>query len=56
MSPDVPTRQPDTTSTVLLIAKPANAAASPDRAFRKEIITGISPPPMHTTRVIPAIR
>ena len=45
ISPDVPTRQPDTTSTVLLIAKPANAAASPERAFRKEIITADSEEP-----------
>ena len=56
MRPDAPTRQPETTKTVLLIAKPANAAARPDKAFRKEMITGISPPPIGITMVKPKRR
>ena len=32
ISPDVPTRHPETTSTELLIARPANAAARPEKA------------------------
>ena len=56
MSPDAPTRQPDTIRTVFWIGKPANAAARPDRAFRNEMITGISPPPILMTRVKPRTR
>ena len=54
--PEAPTRQPETTSTVLLIAKPANAAARPEKALSREITTGMSPPPTGITSVRPRTR
>ena len=56
MTPEAPTRQSDTMSTVLPIGKPANAAARPESALRNEMITGMSPPPMVMTRVTPNTR
>ena len=56
ITPEAPTRQPATTSTVLSIAKPANDAATPEKALSSDMITGISPPPIDTTMVIPSIR
>ena len=56
IKPEAPTRQPETTSTVLLIAKPAKAAAKPESAFKNEMITGMSPPPIGITIVKPKRR
>ena len=56
MTPEAPTRHPDTISTVFPIGKPANAAARPESALRNEMITGMSPPPIVMTRVMPNTR
>ena len=56
MTPEAPTRHPETISTVLPIGKPANAAARPERALRNEMMTGMSPPPMVITSVTPRTR
>ena len=53
MTPLVPTKQPATMSTLLVITKPAAQAASPDRLLSMEMTTGMSPPPMGMTSVIP---
>ena len=49
INPLAPTKQPATTSTVLVITKPAAAAPSPENEFNKAITTGISPPPIGIT-------
>ena len=54
ITPLVPTRQPATIRTLLLITKPAAHAASPDRLFNIAITTGMSPPPIGMTIVQPS--
>jgi hypothetical protein len=36
--------------------KPTTLAASPEKEFKREITTGISPPPMGSTNKAPKIR
>ena len=56
ISPLAPTNHPATMSTLLSNNKPANAAAIPESELRREITTGISPPPIGITNPIPATR
>ena len=56
MRPEAPTRQPATTSTLLLMTKPAAQAARPEQEFSSEMTTGISPPPMGITAKMPSKR
>ncbi len=54
MSPLAPTREPATMSTLFKSKRPAKAAAIPDKEFKREITTGISPPPIGVTKPRPA--
>ena len=53
--PDAPTSMPLTISTLLSSSKPVAAAASPVNAFRSEITTGMSAPPIGSTKRTPKI-
>ena len=53
ISPDAPTRLPATISTLLLMMNPVNAAAIPDSEFSRLTTTGMSAPPIGSTRIIP---
>lgn len=55
MIPDTPTKAPDTTKALLDIINPAILVENPDRLFKKEMDTGMSPPPMAITATIPYI-
>ena len=54
IKPLAPTSEPATIKTLFKSKRPANAAAIPDREFRREITTGISPPPIGVTKPKPA--
>src|SRR6202034_4183034 len=54
--PDAPTRAPAIISAQLPITKPAIATALPVNAFRSEITTGMSAPPMGITMSTPNTR
>ncbi len=54
--PEAPTRAPLMMSTLLLSTKPVMAAARPESEFRKEMITGMSAPPMGITISTPRMR
>jgi len=56
ITPLVPTRQPATINTLLVMTKPAAHAARPERLLSIEMTTGMSPPPMGMTRVQPRTR
>ena len=51
--PAAPTSIPDTMSTVESRTKPVADAARPVNAFRSEITTGMSAPPMGRTNMTP---
>ena len=53
--PDAPTNAPDTISALLDSMNPAILVDSPERAFRNDIDTGISPPPIAMTAMTPYI-
>ena len=53
--PEEPTSVPATISATLSRAKPAAAAESPVKAFRSEITTGMSAPPIGSTTRLPRI-
>jgi hypothetical protein len=46
MIPDAPTSEPAIIRALFLMTNPAIAAATPDRAFKKQMTTGMSAPPM----------
>ena len=52
--PDAPTKHPATIKAVFNKRTPAKAAATPDNEFSNEMTTGISPPPIGTTKANPA--
>ena len=52
--PDAPTKHPATIKAVFNKRTPAKAAATPDNEFNNEMTTGISPPPIGTTKANPA--
>ena len=56
INPLAPTKDPATIKTLLSNIKPAKAAAIPDSEFRRDITTGISPPPIGRTKPIPPKR
>ena len=51
--PDAPTSMPLTISTLFESSNPVAAAASPVKAFRSEITTGMSAPPIGSTNRTP---
>ncbi|GAA0927495.1 hypothetical protein GCM10009554_08460 [Kribbella koreensis] len=51
--PEAPTSAPAVISTVLLSRKPAIATAIPVQAFSSETTTGMSAPPIGSTKVTP---
>ena len=53
--PDAPTSAPLTIRTFSCRAKPAAAAASPVQAFSSEITTGMSAPPIGSTKRTPNV-
>ena len=53
MIPLHPTNAPETTNALLESIKPAALVENPDREFRNEIDTGMSPPPIAMTAIIP---
>ena len=53
MVPDAPTSAPLTMSTSLLSTNPVLAAASPVKELSSEMITGMSAPPIGTTKSTP---
>ena len=53
MVPDAPTSAPLTMSTSLLSTNPVLAAASPVNELSSEMITGMSAPPIGTTKSTP---
>ena len=53
MNPAVPTREPAMMSTLLLSTHPCPAAASPEYELSRAITTGMSAPPMGSTRKMP---
>ena len=53
MMPDAPTSEPEMIKTLLLITKPAAAAANPEYEFSKAITTGMSAPPIEITSSTP---
>src|SRR6186997_2828826 len=53
-NPDVPSRAPDTMSTLFEIAKPVAADASPEYELSNATTTGMSAPPMGITSITPA--
>ncbi|GIU92868.1 MAG: hypothetical protein KatS3mg011_1774 [Acidimicrobiia bacterium] len=56
ISPEAPTRAPETISTLEPITNPAAEAAIPDSELRNEITTGMSAPPIGRVPVTPTIR
>ena len=54
IKPEVPTSEPATINTVLPNIKPANAAAKPEYELSSAITTGISAPPMGSTKNSPS--
>ena len=52
--PEAPTRVPAMISTLLDSTKPVDAVARPVKAFRSEITTGMSAPPMAITNWMPS--
>ena len=52
--PEEPTRVPATISATLSSANPVAAAESPVNAFRSEITTGMSAPPIGSTTRLPS--
>ena len=52
--PAAPTRDPPDDQGVVWTTKPVAEAARPEREFKKEITTGMSPPPMGTTSSTPS--
>jgi hypothetical protein len=54
MIPDEPTSAPLMMSTLLSITNPVIAAAIPEYEFSSEITTGMSAPPIGTTRSTPS--
>ena len=56
INPLAPTSEPATIKTLFKSKRPANAAAIPEREFRSDITTGISPPPIGVTNPKPAIK
>ena len=54
MVPEAPTSAPLTIRTSLLSTKPVIAAASPVKELSSEMITGMSAPPMGTTKSTPS--
>ena len=54
IEPDAPTSMPATISAVLSSAMPAAAALRPVKAFRVEMTTGMSAPPIGTTASTPS--
>ena len=56
INPLAPTSEPATIKTLFKSRRPANAAAIPEREFKSEITTGISPPPIGVTNPKPAIK
>jgi hypothetical protein len=56
INPLAPTNDPATISTLLSNINPAKAAAIPDKELRRDITTGISPPPIGRTKPIPPRR
>jgi hypothetical protein len=53
MIPLHPTKAPATTSALLESIKPAMLVENPERLFKKEMDTGMSPPPIAMTAMIP---
>ena len=53
--PEEPTRVPATIRATLSSANPAAAAARPVNAFSSEITTGMSAPPIGSTKRLPSI-
>ena len=53
--PEAPTNEPATINTGLLMIKPVNAAAIPERELSRDTTTGMSAPPMGKTSMIPRI-
>ena len=53
INPLAPTKDPATIRTLFINIRPAKAAAIPDKEFNKEITTGISPPPIGSTKPTP---
>ena len=56
MNPLAPSRAPATIKMLLPIAKPVALAARPAYEFRSETTTGMSAPPIGSTRVTPITR
>ena len=56
MKPLAPSRAPATIKMLLPIAKPVALAARPAYEFRRETTTGMSAPPIGSTRVTPITR
>ncbi len=54
ISPDAPTKAPLTISALDSMTNPAADAAIPENEFRKEMTTGMSAPPMGSTRTTPS--
>src|SRR5690348_18315985 len=54
--PEAPTRVPATIRAKLLSVKPVAATASPVHALRSEMTTGMSAPPMGSTKATPRIK
>ena len=52
--PDAPTRVPATMSRVLSRVKPDAATARPVKALSREMSTGVSAPPMGSTKIAPS--
>ena len=52
--PEAPTRVPETISRSLWSTKPEAAAAMPVNEFRSEITTGMSAPPIGSTKSTPS--
>ena len=53
IKPLAPTKDPATIKTLFSSNKPANAAAIPEKEFKSDITTGISPPPIGNTNPTP---
>jgi len=52
--PEAPTNVPATMSSVLLSVNPDAATARPVKAFKSEMSTGVSAPPMGSTKMAPS--
>ena len=55
MRPEAPTKHPATIKAVFVSKTPAEAAAIPEREFKSDMTTGISPPPIGITNASPDI-